>query len=166
MKKYFAIILVFLLHLNLISLAAEIPKGTKVKLKATEIVTSKDPIAAGDEYYFEITQDVKVKGNTVIKNGEQVVVLIDHYTKRENMGVPAEIEISTFKTKTTSGKTILLPFKIDKIGSNRGKVTVPVGYYGGMFLLVPYLLFLIKGGHCSIKRGQEFELETKESVAF
>src|SRR5690349_17429673 len=84
-----------------------IPKGTDVPLAFDQAVSSKTA-KEGDKVYFHVTQDVKVDGKTMIREGTKATGIISKVDKRGQFGVSAKIRIALNPVAAVGGQMVAL----------------------------------------------------------
>jgi hypothetical protein len=148
-------ILILLIITNPISVIAgkdiTIPDGTEIKLKLKKALTSSDA-KVEDRIEFETSEDVMVKGVTVIKKGALAWGRIVEVKKSKSFGRSGTLSFSIDYVKAIDESNIRLRASREAKGEDKtGKavaITLLVGVWGA----------LVKGKNVEIPAGTEYSI--------
>lgn len=157
MKRFFAVLMLFMFVQSQLFAATIIPQGTLIVVQPQKLIDA-DDVRAGDTVKFSIIEPVKVNDNIVIKSGNEVIGRI---TKRKNngiLGIPGKLEIGEFYILTQNNELIRLTGSISDEGENR--------YWANVGWIFVFPLLFIKGNDGKIQSNSTYMLRTAEDTSF
>lgn len=152
MKKIISLLLC-LSFLGLQASAVVLPDGKAIAIRpVTEL--DADDLKQGETVRFEVAQPVKINGNVVIKQGEEVTAQVAKLKNNFILGIPGELELTNFQLLTGDKDPIPLRGNISDKGEGRYWAHV------GWFFLFP--LLFVKGGDGKIPATVQYTMYTME----
>lgn len=135
----------------------DLPAGTVVILRTTESINS-ETASAGQAVVFEVAEDVKINGITVIKSGTQAMGEISEAQKTGSVGKEGKVLLTPDFTTTIDGQRVLLRGNMRRSGADKQTETVVVGA-----VLCP-LMLMQKGDEASVPQGSQLKVYTSNSL--
>lgn len=121
-----------------------------VKVRAKNLISTKQKFDEGDFLEFETLSEVKIK-NRIYPVGTIVKARVETISYNKIWGVPSDLIIGNF---SIDGKHLI--GEISKTGANRSLWLYPTIYMTTFFFGIGLLLIPIRGGHAKIKPQQTF----------
>lgn len=135
----------------------ELPAGTVVILRTTESIDTQSA-STGQSIVYEVAEDVKINGITVIKSGAQAMGEIAEAQKSGSIGKEGKVLLTADFTHTIDGQRVLLRGNMRRSGADKQTETVVVGA-----VLCP-LALLQKGEDTTIPAGSQLKVYTSNAI--
>lgn len=132
-----------------------IPDGTEFSAVSTDTISSRT-VVAGTILKFEVYEDVKVNGVTVIKEGTIVKGYVFDAIRARKGGRRGNLVISIESTTTVDNQPIKLRSVKKQEGRNRKGAVIGLGFLIGPFALLKH------GTDAEIIKGTKFQVYTYE----
>ena len=120
-----------------------------IRMSIVKEISTKSPIAEGQEVEFRVLNDVEYNGEIIVEKGDIVNGKIETIITSGMNGFPAEIIFDNFKIRDIS--TSKLSCIYTKKGQNRCFWVYPLKWALTPIPFVGSLTNLIKGGHARLK---------------
>jgi hypothetical protein len=129
--------------------------GTPVRLRLTKTISSADA-QVDDRVDFEVLEDVKVGGITVIKQGSTAWATVTEAQPKRRMGKGGKLNVNIDGVKTIDGQKVpLRGVKTVQGGGHTGAMTgAMVGTAIVFWPAAPFFLFM-KGKDITVPKGHE-----------
>ena len=127
--------------------------GTPVKLRLSQTISSADA-KVGQEVPFEVLEDVKVDGVTVLPKGSNAVATVTEAVHKKSMGRAGKLNMSiTYARLSDNQKVALRATKEGKGGGHVGAMTTAMVATSLVFFPAAPLLLFIHGKDITIPQG-------------
>lgn len=154
MKKFISLVLC-LSFICLQASAVVLPDGKAISVKPVQEIDA-DDLKQGETVRFEVAQPVKVKGETVIKQGTEVTAQIARLKNNFILGIPGEIELTNFQLITSDNEPIPLRGTVSDKGEGR--------YWAHIGWIFMFPLLFVKGGDGKIPATVQYTMYTMEEA--
>lgn len=154
MKKFISLVL-SLYFVCLQASAVILPEGKAIPVRPVQELDA-DDLKQGETVILEVAQPVKVKGETLIKQGNKVTAQVAKLKNNFILGIPGEIELTNFQLVTNGDDSIPLSGTVSDKGEGRYWAHV------GWFFLFP--LLFVKGGDGKIPATVQYTMYTMEEA--
>lgn len=130
-----------------------------VKIHSANVISTKNPINAGDEVLFIVSEDVIKNGKLLVRKGQKVSARVETISESGTYGVAADIILGNFKIDK-----ICLEGEVRKEGFTHTYWVIPVSQAAGFFIPFSNHLFrFVHGGHAKIKPDETFEIQLPDA---
>ncbi len=143
--------------------------GTPVKLRLSETVSSADA-KPGQQVPFEVTDDVRVQGVTVIAKGTPALAVVTDAARKKSLGRGGKLDLSVESVRLVDNeKAKLRATAGGKAGGHTAVMTTAIVASGILFFPAAPLFLFIHGKDLTLPKGLEttafIEGDTKLNVA-
>lgn len=147
----------------------EYKERVPIYVSPVNFISTKDKkLHEGQWLKFTVSEDYVVDDKIIVPKGSSAVGRAELVTRNNAVGSPADITISNFVIRTVDNKGIEKLTKLDgsivKTGANRAVWVAPLGYVTGVFTLVGFGFWAIRGGHAKVKPNQIYPLQYAQKL--